>query len=274
MASYPRSPSLTSPLSLAPQAGPRRRDLLAGLGLALLLGPLAPLLPKSATAAEDGRPAIAVLYFDYSGKDEQLAVLRKGLAQMLISDLSALDAARIVERDRLEDVLAELKLGRSGKLDPASAAKVGKLLGARYLVLGSYFDLMGALRADARLVEVETGKVLRSVGASGPPGDFLAVEQKLSDGVGKALGELLPGGKGAPQEKAPERTGQPQKADQLARRPKPPAQLKTATAVRYAKALDAKDRGDKATAKQELQAVVKEQPDFRLASLDLDRLMQ
>ena len=57
-------------------------------------------------------------------------------------------------------------------------------------------------------------------------------------------------------------------------RAKHPAQLKLQTALRYSKALDAKDKGDKATAKQELQAVVKEQPDFRLAALDLDRLMQ
>jgi hypothetical protein len=45
-------------------------------------------------------------------------------------------------------------------------------------------------------------------------------------------------------------------------------------ALRYSKALDAKDRGDKATAKKELAEVVKEQPDFRLAKLDIDKLIQ
>src|SRR5262249_7790431 len=85
------------------------------------------------------RPAVAILYFDYAGADADMALLKKGLAQMLISDLSAVDAVQLVERDRLEAVLAELKLGRSGAIDPATAAKVGKLLGARYQVLGGYF---------------------------------------------------------------------------------------------------------------------------------------
>src|SRR5204862_6227031 len=125
------------------------------------------LFPCSAARAAD-KPAekatVAVLYFDYQGKNEELALLKKGLAQMLISDLSGTDAYVVVERDRLEDVLAELKLGQSKAVDQQTAAKIGKLLGARFMILGGYFDVMGALRIDARVVEVETGKIVRSVG--------------------------------------------------------------------------------------------------------------
>src|SRR5258706_13910865 len=153
----------------------------------LVPGLCAWLLFSSLAAAADRRPTVAVLYFDYSGKDEQMTVLRKGLAQMLISDLSALDGVRLVERDRLEEILAELKLGQTAKIDPASAARVGKLLGARYMVLGGYFALMETLRADARVVEVETGKVVQSTGATGKPQDFLTVHQKLSAGLAKIL---------------------------------------------------------------------------------------
>lgn len=228
----------------------------AALALSLLV------LPVVAHAAPDNRPTVAVLYFDYSGKDADMAVLKKGLAQMLISDLSALDGVRLVERDRLEEILAELKLAQSGKIDASTAAKVGKLLGARYMVLGGYFDLMDTLRADARVVEVETGKVLQSTGAQGKPQDFLGVEQKLSDAIGKILSAKATAAAVAPEE--------PKKAAA----PKPPTALKVKTALRYSKALDAKDRGDKATAKKELAEVVKEQPDFRLAKLDIDKLIQ
>ena len=225
--------------------------LRGGLAVLFLLAPLL------ARAAPDARPTVAVLYFDYSGKDADMGVLRKGLAQMLISDLSTLDGVRLVERDRLEEILAELKLQQSGKIDASTAAKVGKLLGARYMVLGGYFDLMDTLRADARVVEVETGKVLQSTGATGKPQDFLGVEQTLSDGIRKILA-----------------TKATAAAVTAVLPPKPPAQLKTKTALRYSRALDAKDRGDKATAKKELAAVVKEQPDFRLARLDIDKLIQ
>lgn len=265
----------------------RLATLLVSAWLCLCLG------HGMARAAAPSSPmaTVAVLYFDYSGKDEGMAVLRKGLAQMLISDLSALDAVRLVERDRLEEVLQELKLNQSAKIDPASAGKVGKLLGARLLVLGAYFDLMGVLRADARVVEVETGRVLHSVGASGQPGDFLTVEQRLSEELKRALAGMpappspnpvrpSPAPAPAPAPKttppapgAPAPPG-PKAQTTMARRARPPARLRTPTALRYSRALDAMDRGDKAGARTELQQVLKEQPDFQLANIDLDRLMR
>ena len=133
-----------------------------------------------AAASKTVKPTIAVLYFDYGGKKTDLEPLREGLAQMLISDLAELGEIRVVERARLNALLEEQKLGASGKVDAATAARIGKLLGARELVLGSYFDLAGALRIDARVVEVETGKIVRSVGVNGPAGDFWALERELA----------------------------------------------------------------------------------------------
>ena len=215
------------------------------------------LSPAIASAADP--PTVAVLYFDYTGKNQELEVLRKGLAQMLISDLSGSSAIRVVERERLEDILAELKLQASAKIDPQSAAKMGKLLGARYLVLGGYFDLAGALRVDARIVEVETGRGFKSFGANGKPGDFLPVEQKMATDLGGWFTANVPPPT-APQKKPPP--------------PRPPAALKTKTAVKYAEALAMRDSGNKEKAKEALGNVLKEQPDFVLASLDLDRLMK
>lgn len=215
------------------------------------------LLGRAASAADP--PTVAILYFDYTGKTAELEVLRKGLAQMLISDLSGASTIRVVERDRLEDILAELKLQGSAKIDPQSAVKMGKLLGAKYLVLGGYFDLQGVLRVDARIIDVETGRVLKSFGTNSKPGDFLPVEQTMATDLGQWFAANLTAPPGAPARKAP---------------PKPPAALKTKTAVKYAEALASADRGDKKKAKETLTKVLQEQPDFTLAGLDLDRLMK
>ena len=214
-------------------------------------------LARSAAAAADP-PTVAVLYFDYEGKDADLGLLRKGLAQMLISDLLGTPTIRVVERDRLQEVIAELKLQATNKIDQTTAVKAGKLLGARYLVLGGYFDVMKTFRADARVVEVETGKVLFSAGATGKPEDFLSLEQKLAGDLGRYFATSLP----------------PPKAVAKRQAPKPPAALKAATLVEYGKALEAIDSGDKKTAKESLEKVVKDQPDFQLAQLDLDKLMK
>jgi TolB-like protein len=207
--------------------------------------------------ASGAKTRLAVLYFDYDGKSEELTVLRKGLAAMLIADLSASTELVVVERERLQEVLDELKLGASPKVDAATAAKIGKLLGAQYLVMGRYFDLKGTLMVTARAINVETGAVLRtdSLKAQGKPEDFLDLEQKLARELAGALANVT-------------RHALP---DAPARAPKKLAQQ---TAVRFSKALDAIDHKDKAGAKKELEAVVHEQPDFRLASAELSTLLR
>jgi TolB-like protein len=197
----------------------------------------APVQPAHAQS----KPTVAVLYFDYGGSESELGVLRKGLAQMMISDLSSLDAIQLVERSRLEEILAELKLGQSNKIDAATAARAGKLLGARYMVLGSYFDLKGSLRVDARVVEVETGKVVQSVGATGEADDFLALEQKLVAGVSTILDKQL----AVPPPRTP-------RAPRVA----PPARLSRRTALLYSRALHDLDAGDRPKAKDKLKQVI------------------
>lgn len=249
--------------------------------LATVAALLAPAAVAAAAPAEaepvppDRQPTVAVLYFDYGGPSEELAVLRKGLAQMLVTDLGAVPGARLVERERLQEVLAELELAAAKKLDPATAAKVGRLLGARWLVMGGYFDLSGALRVDARVVEVETGRIVKSVGVTGTAGDFLGVEQQLATRLAAILAaELPPIPTPAPEPEGKAADPAPGETPPAPRRPKPPKALGTGTAVRFSKALDAKDRGDRAAAKAELEAVVAEQPDFALAAQELTALMQ
>ena len=234
------------------------RFAVALLAAFVLVGAAAParaIRPKTPV-----RPTVAVLYFDYTGKDEELGTLRKGLAQMLISDLAGLDAIRLVERDRLEAVLAELELARQGrtlgKIDPATAAKVGKLLGARFLVLGGYFALKDTLRVDARVVDVETGRVIKSTGASGKLDDFLTVEQTVATALGEILAKQLKVAV-APAPRVPR-----------------PARLSARVAILYSRGLGEVDRGELAKAEETLKAVVKLQEDFKLAAVDLDKLMQ
>lgn len=260
--------------------------------VAALCALLVAVLCPRALAAPGGPPVVAVMYFDYQGKDEELLPLKKGLANMLISDLTDSEAYRVVERERLEDVLSELKLQASARIDQASAVKAGKLLGAQYLVLGSYFDVLKRLRVDARIVEVETGKIVQSVGSSGQPDDFLALEQKLATDLGRHLGELalVRARTGAKPAKPRARSaGQGNDAGGLtapslaladaglpkrAAGPRPPKRLSLQTAAEYGRALSALDAKDVEAAKGHLKKVVSATSDFELASLDLKRLMK
>jgi TolB-like protein len=236
-----------------------RRSLIAALAT-LVASALAPsIAPTAAWSAEPRQPTAAVLYFDNLGDSEELFALRKGLAQMLISDLSYGTGFKLVERTRLQDVIDELELGQSKKIDPATAARIGKLLGADYLVMGGYFEMRGTMRIDVRVVTVETGVIVKSLGANGKGDDFFSIEQELAQGLTRVMETLTPS------------TPNPTPAIP---RPQVPKKVKTKTAARYGKALDLADKGDKEGAKKELQAVVEEAPDFGLAANDLASLMR
>jgi len=61
----------------------------------------------------------------------------EGMAEMLATALVETGKFKILERQQINDVLGEQDLGDSGRVDPATAAKIGKILGARYLVYGT-----------------------------------------------------------------------------------------------------------------------------------------
>jgi TolB-like protein len=113
----------------------------------------------------DTRPGIAVMPFDNGGSygqgKEDFDALQKGIAGMLISELALNPSARVVEREDIQKLLDEQNLGQTGRVDPQTAAKVGKLVGARYVVLGTFIDFYGDFRVDARLVNVETSEIVR-----------------------------------------------------------------------------------------------------------------
>src|SRR5712691_7598675 len=133
------------------------------LALALLCPALARL--GAQTRGQDTRPGIAVFPFDNGGSygqdKDNFDALQKGIAGLMISDLAANAAARVVEREELQKLLDEQSLGAAGRVDPQTAAKLGKLVGARYAVTGVFIDFYGDFRLDARLINVETSEIVK-----------------------------------------------------------------------------------------------------------------
>ena len=115
---------------------------------------------------QDTRPGIAVMPFNNGGSygqgKEDFDALERGIAGMMISELSQNPAARVVERQEVQRLIEEQNLGAQGRVDPQTAAKVGKLVGARYVVLGTFIDFYGDFRVDVRLVNTETSEIVKT----------------------------------------------------------------------------------------------------------------
>lgn len=127
---------------------------------------VAGLLVPSTLTAQDSRPGLAVLPFEnggsYGQEKEDFDALEIGIQQMLLTEFAVNSDLRVVERGRLKALMQEQDLGTSGRVDQGTAARIGKLVGARYMVLGGFVDFYGDLRIDARVVNVETGEIVKS----------------------------------------------------------------------------------------------------------------
>lgn len=142
----------------------------------------------------DTRPGLAVFPFTNGGsfgpESEDLAPLEVGIQQMVLTELAQNHNLRVVERSQLRGILDEQEMVRSGQVDPSTAARLGRLVGARYAVTGSFIDLFGNFRLDGRVIDVETGEVMHPVELRGRKQDLY---QMLVDFAGDIVeGVALP----------------------------------------------------------------------------------
>ena len=83
------------------------------------------------------------------------------LAATLAAELSAA-GAQVIGRDRVQAAIDGAGVAAE-KIDLATAARIGKGLGVRYVVVASFIDLYGDFRIDANIVDVESGQVVKVV---------------------------------------------------------------------------------------------------------------
>jgi curli biogenesis system outer membrane secretion channel CsgG len=169
--------------------------------LILILTLLAAIGTSSAQQAPKKR--IAVMNFDYGtvqsyvqsifGSNQDVG---KGIADLLVDKLVSDGVYSVIERQALDKILAEQNFSNSDRADPASAAKIGRVLGVDAILVGSItqfgrddkstnigglssvtgrFGIGGVSRKKstaavgitARLVDTSTAQILASVSEKG-----------------------------------------------------------------------------------------------------------
>lgn len=81
--------------------------------------------------------SIAVQAFVNKG-NEAYRAMAKGLAAMVIADLSKVPGLKVLEREKVQLLVNEAKLGDSGLADTASAVRSGRLMRAEKVVVGNF----------------------------------------------------------------------------------------------------------------------------------------
>lgn len=203
-----------------------RAKWFASLGLLCSVALLA--VPASAQAAKPKRMAVAVMDFDFGAIDNWWgqADIGKGMADQVVDALVNDGTWRVIERKKLDTVLAEQDFSRSDRADPSAAklSKVGKVLGVKFIISGSITKFatetrggglrvkgigLGAKKAKseinltARMIDTSTGEILISAkghGESSKGGGFAF--SKGGTAVGTDSDEWRQSGLGDAQERA------------------------------------------------------------------------
>ena len=136
--------------------------------LCLVLAALLPSLPVRAAEAD----IIPVAVLDFEASEPKLKERGMQLALLVTAQLSTQDNVTTVERQELAKLLGEHELGASGMVDPATAARIGHITGARVLVTGRVFTVAGDTTAALKVMSTETGRVygvVENFSADGAP---------------------------------------------------------------------------------------------------------
>jgi len=207
---------------------------------------------------QESQRVIAVLPFENTGSygqdKEAFEALEVGLPEILSATLAAHPGASVVERPRLRQMLAEQKLGSAHRIDAASATEVAKAAGARYAITGSFADFYGKFRINARVVDAQSGQILKVVSNDDPKlqdrAQLAAIVQVVADRIVGAMAlEAYP-------------------SDVAARRRALPNEALTD----FSLGLMYEDRGDRAKAADAYQRALTAAPDMAEARNGLQRV--
>jgi TolB-like protein len=205
-------------------------------------------LAQEATLAQAPPDAntVAVMPFSYSGTNPEIQPLTRGLAQLVVTDLAKSRQIRVLERERMQAMLAEMRLADSGLANPQTALRSGRLLRASRVVQGTIVEQGSNLRVDAAVVDVATTGVAGSAGASDALNRLFDLEKQVVLSIFSTLGIQL----------------SEQERSSINQRPTQNVQAFLA----YSRGLEAEDRGDFNGARDAFGEAAGLDPSFRAAA--------
>ena len=154
--SPPAEPSHDQPRDGVEQPALRARGLDARLRA--LADQLA--LPLKRLPGDHRDQRFAVLPFASVGAEAEQRSLGLVVSDALVTNLARDHRLPIVERAALARILDEQALGQSGALDDGQAAAVGKLAGARALIIGSVADAGDVFTVTLRAVDIDSAVII------------------------------------------------------------------------------------------------------------------
>ena len=133
------------------------------------------------------RLRVALLPFERKGVPGLAA---DAVEETLLTELIGGHRFRMVERRRLEEVLREQRLGGGDLADPSAAVRIGRIMAASCVFMGSVLEKEGSVEIFLRAVDTETSLILTAVDVYGEEPSPEMVRLLCQGLVTKLLDEL------------------------------------------------------------------------------------
>ncbi|MBN2171382.1 MAG: tetratricopeptide repeat protein [Candidatus Krumholzibacteriota bacterium] len=149
---------------------------------------------ESLSVSEIADSSIAVYGFDSSRLPAEIAPLARGIAELTSLDLMKVRALKVLERLRIDALQREMALDSVVRVDPATAPRIGRLLGGRTVVTGSMTGLADEqFSLHGVLVDVADNSLVQAPPIRGDLDRFFRVQKDLTFSIIDSLGvELSP----------------------------------------------------------------------------------
>lgn len=131
------------------------------------------------TAGHRTGKSIAVMSFINVTQNPADEWLGSGIAETVTADLKKIEGLSVIGRERVFESLRRLGVAAEIEFDTTMATSVGREVGARWILTGGYQKVGEMLRITARVVEVKTGEVLRTVKIDGDMRDIFNLQDKI-----------------------------------------------------------------------------------------------
>lgn len=140
-----------------------------------------------ALSSEEEPLVIAVMPFANLSGQKEYDWLSIGIGEVLTTKLGSLSCFNLVERIMLSEALKEIELGQTGLFDEDTVSRVGKMIGAEQLVVGSFQVRGSTIRMDARFLDVETARILATTGMTGELDKIFELQDRVATSFLAAL---------------------------------------------------------------------------------------
>ena len=169
----------------------RRRKAFLALPFAFCL------LTRTAAAQIPDEAAIMVLPFENPTQEPRLAWMREGAAILLTEALAAAGENVVIREERLQ-AFDRLQIPPNANLSRATTIRVGQAIGSTLVVSGTIAMDVDQIVARARVVRLDSGRLMPELEARGPLSDlfgvFGALAQKIrgASDAAPAIGDRVP----------------------------------------------------------------------------------